>query len=350
MKKVRIGAVNWDASLPREYYFGFYQINSLSQAKYRTWTPFYADIIDEEKVTYHERTPEEYEREMQYAIDAGIDYFAFVWYPTEGSKKHEQTCYRDCSHKVFELNYARRLYEKSTLKDKLGMCAILAAHPFCDSDIKELTDAFLKPYYEKIGDSPLLYVYSGYREDIISKIIAVCKQNGQPVPYVVPMVANANDADKMHLASALSAYTVCAEGVNTHDELTDFVIEKNRDRLSENLAIIPTFSVGWNPSPRIERTTPWTSKSEGVSNYPTVPYAKRASEEELYLGAVRFSEFLKNEVKDRMVGHVLTFAWNEFEEGGYICPTYTRDGGVSATRVEVFAKISKLFKSSLDGE
>ena len=141
MQKMRIGAVNWDASLPPDTYFGFYQTNSLSQAKYREWTPFYADIIDDERVSYHRRTPEEYEREMQYAIDAGIDYFAFVWYPEEGSRMHEKTGFNDCSHKVFELNFARHLYGKSSLKDKLGMCAILGAHPFTDNDLFELVFA-----------------------------------------------------------------------------------------------------------------------------------------------------------------------------------------------------------------
>ena len=56
MKKIRLGAVNWDASIPSESsYFGYYQTNSLSPEKYRTWTPFYADITADGNVSYHDR-------------------------------------------------------------------------------------------------------------------------------------------------------------------------------------------------------------------------------------------------------------------------------------------------------
>lgn len=347
MKSIRIGAVNWDASLTADTYFGFYQTNSLSRKKYITWTPFYAETFPDGRVVYHERTPEEYEQEMQYAIDAGVDYFAYVWYPEEGSRAHVQDGLRDCSHKVYELNYARRLYERSSLKSKLSMCAILAAHPFTDRDLEDLVDAFTTDYYEKIDGRPLLYVYLGYREEIIDKIHAICKKRGLPVPYTVPMVSDAMGAENFALADALSAYAICAEGVTSHDALISYAIEKNEGRICKNLALIPTFTVGWNPSPRIERPTPWTSKCEGVSNYPDVSYAPRATCEELYLGAERFADFINERAKDSFIGHILTFSWNEFEEGGYFCPTLTENGKIDTARVEAFSKISELFKKKL---
>ena len=347
MKKMRIGVVNWDASLPPNTYFGFYQINSLSQEKYREWTPFYADLLEDGRMTYHERSPEEYEREMQYAIDAGIDYFAFVFYPDEGSRMHEKTSFIDCSHKVYELNYARRLYERSNLKEKLGMCAILGAHPFSERDLAELVATFAKPYYEKINDRPLLYVYGGYREEIITKIHSLCREKGQPVPFTVPMVASADGAEKMALASALSAYAVGVSGITSHAELVDGAIEATKKRMSGNLAIIPTFTVGWNPTPRIERPTPWTTLPDESSIYVNESYAPRATDGELILGARKFASFLSSAVKEHMVGHILTFAWNEFEEGGYICPTYTESGAVSTSRIKAFFEISNIFKNEI---
>ena len=61
---MRIGVVNWDASLSRDSFFGYYQLRTLSPAKYRTWVPFYADILDENKIDCHWRTVEKYEREL----------------------------------------------------------------------------------------------------------------------------------------------------------------------------------------------------------------------------------------------------------------------------------------------
>lgn len=347
MKKMRVGAINWDASLPSDTYFGFYQTNSLSQEKYREWTPFYAELLSNEKAEYRTRTPEEYEREMQYAIDAGIDYFAYVWYPEEGSKSHIQTSFNDCSHKVYELNYARRLYEKSTLKDNLGACAILGDHPFTEGDLAELVTAFREPYYEKIDGKPLLYIYGGYREKTIEKIHSMCRENGQPEPFTVPMVTTAEGAEKMPLASALSAYAVTVSGISSHDELIDGAIEANKNRFSDDLALIPTFTVGWNPTPRIERKTPWTTLPDGASIYENRSYAPRATDNELIDGARRFVQFLNDLASERLVGHILTFAWNEFEEGAYICPTYTKNKEISLSRIKAFSEISRIFKESV---
>ena len=56
-------------------------------------------------------------------------------------------------------------------------------------------------------------------------------------------------------------------------------------------------------------------KSDGSSAYANVCYAPRASCDELYAGAKEFVSFIKSEARNSFIGHILTFAWNEFEEG-----------------------------------
>lgn len=350
MKNIRIGAVNWDASLTGDTYFGYYQIRSLSQSKYRTWVPFYAELLDGEKIKYAWRTVEEYERELRYAIEAGIDYFAYVWYPTEGSLLHMPKSPNDCSHRVHELNYARRLYEQSSLTDRLGMCAILGAHPFTDGDLEDLVAAFSQPYYERIDGRPLLYVFGGYREEILVRIHALCKARNTPVPYTVPMSAKPDDLSvPMPLANALSAYTAAnKKDVTRYEDLCQVAMENDRLRLDTGKKIIPLFTVGWNPSPRIDRLTPWTSNAKGETTYTVVQYAPSPDETELLAGAKKFSHHVKNHVKEQFAGHILTFAWNEFEEGGYICPTYTTDGKINDARVHAFAQAVEIFCSELE--
>lgn len=48
--KIRVSAINRDCSLPSGTYFGFYQTRTLSPRKYRTATPFYADIPGEDRI------------------------------------------------------------------------------------------------------------------------------------------------------------------------------------------------------------------------------------------------------------------------------------------------------------
>ena len=346
MKKIRIGVINWDASLTGDTYFGYYQTRSLSQKKYRTWVPFYADLIDEERISYHWRSAGEYGRELRYAIDAGIDYFAYVWYPTEGSILHVQRTPNDCSHRVHELTYARRLYETSTLTDRIGMCAILSGHPFSERDLAELVDAFEKPYYEKIDGRPLLYVYPGNTAETVNSIHVMCKTRGIPKPYTVPLFVS---SDILPQADALSAYaTANSEDIDRYEALCRIAVERDLMRLQNGKPIIPLFSVGWNPSPRLDRMTPWTTDAAGSSIYRHVRYAPAPTEPELTAGAKAFAAHIKNNVGEMFAGHILTFAWNEFEEGGFICPTYTEAGDINDAQVRAFAGAVRIFRSVLE--
>ena len=149
------------------------------------------------------------------------------------------------------------------------------------------------------------------------------------------------------MADALSAYAVCADGTATYAELVERALTDGRAKLGGDFKLIPTFTVGWDPTPRIERPTPWTTKADGTTGYRGEIFAKRASGAELLQGAKTFADFIKREVKGSFVGHVLTFAWNEFEEGGFFCPTYTENGDVDATRVKIFAEIAELWRGEL---
>jgi hypothetical protein len=43
----------------------------------------------------------------------------------------------------------------------------------------------------------------------------------------------------------------------------------------------------------------------------------------------------------------MMFAWNEFEEGGWICPTYNSDLSINTERVQAISTIIKSWKSTL---
>lgn len=341
MKNIRVGVVNWDCSLPPETYFGYYQTRTLSPRKFRSATPYYADIINEDKITYHLRTEEEFDRELEYAIKAGIDYFAYVFYPEHGSRNHISLTYSDCSHRVYELNYARRMHMASKLRNRIGMAAIVGAHPFEDEDVRELTELMAEPYYERIDGRPLLYFFGGIRKELGERIRAASALLGLGEPFFVAMYNEdcPEDAD-YNAVDALSAYGALKFGISSYGELCDEMMQRNRERLAKGRGVIPLYTVGWDPSPRIDIPSPWVS-------YDNEPYARRASAEELTAGARMLSEWIRSEARDAFVGHILTFAWNEFEEGGWICPTYNDDLTVNEQRVSTFSEISRLWKDEL---
>jgi len=341
MRNIRIGAVNWDCSLPRETYFGYHQTYSLSPKKYRTVTPYYADIIGENEISYHSRDQEEYDRELSYAIEAGIDYFAYVWYGEEGSKNHIQKSPSDCSHKVYELTYARKMHYSSELREKIHFCAIAGAHPFSDGDIRELVITMKESCYEKIAGRPLLYVFNGKRMDFITRVRKMCEELQVKQPYVVPMYNFAIDPTEDYSGvEALSAYACTKPGSEFFAQHSELVIEENESRRKAGLPVIPTFSVGWNPSPRLERPVPWV-------NYKCGPYIKFATKEELLQGAEDFVVWIKTKAKTEFLDHILVYAWNEFEEGGMICPLLNADCEIDVSRLKAFKEVSKYFKEEL---
>lgn len=63
------------------------------------------------------------------------------------------------------------------------------------------------------------------------------------------------------------------------------------------------------------------------------------------IGAERLADWIRSEAKNSLIGHILAFAWNEFEEGAWICPTYRPDLTVNEERVRTFKEISHIFKS-----
>ena len=96
--------------------------------------------------------------------------------------------------------------------------------------------------------------------------------------------------------------------------------------------------MGWDPAPRIETQVPWIS-------YENKGYAQTPTPDEIENGAKRLSKWISENREYTNTDHILTFAWNEFEEGAWICPTYNDDLNIDADRIKTFAEITKYWKS-----
>jgi hypothetical protein len=337
-RKLRVGAVNWDCSLSSDTYFGSFQTRTLSPEKYRRWTPYYAEILEKNKIEYPIRRQEEYDRELQLAIDAGIDYFAFVFYPEKAAEACDgETTWED---RVYELNYARKLYESSSLKDKIGMAAIIGASRHYERDYIELAEAFKQPYYEKIDGRPILYLFSNEFEFVDGVRRAVEKVGGEMPLFIAMDAKTLNNEELLGNVDGLSAYACGASDIVRYYECVDEAIKGSELRASAGKMSVPLFPMGWNPSPRIDIPSPWVS-------YRDTKYAPPATAEELLEGGKRFGEWLRTKKTSscNITNHVLIFAWNEFEEGAWICPTYNEDLSVNTERVGAVSQIISHWKS-----
>ena len=146
---------------------------------------------------------------------------------------------------------------------------------------------------------------------------------------------SSTDATKVQ---ALCAYAGATAQAKTWNEFFEQELARNDVRASNGLPVIPHFSMGWNPTPRIKHTVPWVTYPDGI-------YAPPATVEELFAAANRLKSWAIEHRDLCPTGHVLTFAWNEFEEGAWICPTLGSAADKPDTRYcDAFAKISAAWR------
>lgn len=337
---MRIGMINWDSSLPGDTYFGHYTGLTLSPEKYRSRVPYYAKIT-ENGVTFPRKSMADAERELQYAINAGIDYFAYCWYSDEADPvpvpglKASKSCVDPV---LWELNHMRKLHMQSPLREKIHLCAIiLCSHFYSKTDMRLLADAMQQPYYETVDGRPLVFLFGGYRIDYIHCLRVYAKENGGREPYFVFF----NNSGPENLPDYREADAVCdyacVGAAPDYPALCDICIRKNREREKYGIPVFPHFTLGWDPSPRIEAPVPWTS-------YPRENYAPPAKADEIFPAAVRFAEWMRENRENTVPNEVLVFAWNEFEEGGFLCPTLAADGTPDERRLRAFSKVSAMWK------
>ena len=278
-------SINWDCSPPSDTWFGGYQTRSLSPARYRYLTPYYADVKGPDEISYHRRTPAEYDRELQYAIDAGIDYFAYCWY---GEDPHATRVplhsgrSASCEDHLWEITWARQFHRKSPLRDKIGLCAIvLGYHVYTDEEVAHLAEAMREPCYEKVaGGRPLLYIFGDVTKgEILARIRRAARTVGVPDPFVVAMHGTRKSlpATGDRSVQARSAYAPPAPPKGgaflRYPDMYAAIRRVNAAWIDQGFDIVPAFATGRDHWPRIEHQVPWTDN-------PPMRYASPATERE----------------------------------------------------------------------
>lgn len=337
--KLRVGAINWDCSVPASTYFGGYQTRSLGPEKFRDRTPYYAKVLRKDGIDYPIRSLAEYEVEMRYAIRAGIDYFAYCWYDDQpfGGRHVSTSKAAVADEHLHELVHARRYHLQSELRRQLGFCAILVCcGPYTDEGLRELVSAMKDPSYETVDGRPLVYLFSSPWRDPLNRLVRFCHESGVPRPFSVVMSNHDIPKGDYVGIDAFSAYA-CTSSCATYEKLAERSLTNNVARSNHHKPIIPTFTVGWDPSSRVERPAPWCSYGNG-------PYHSPATGSQILAAAEGFASWLKANSAVCVPNQMLTFAWNEFEEGGWICPTWTTQGP-DVSRIEAFAKSVRLMKA-----
>lgn len=337
-----IGAIRWDA-----WYDGSGGVvaqavqTDLSPAAFQSRAPAFATPTPAGGLTIDGDTTAEMTREIQLAQTAGIDYWAFNYYAPGDPMRNALQLY---------LQNPDRAAVDFALIDFAGWGATQTSYT---AMMDQRAGLMAQPTYQRVaGGRPLYYVMlpsasivsqwwggdarnMGAALDYLRRqVTAATGEN----PYVVVMGAP--------LAAAAFAQAVGADGISayavqggdiggTYQTLSSEVSAERGAALATGEAVIPTVMTGWDPSPRQQNPVPWGSS--GTASYATATPAQIASQLGNALAWLAAHP-------DSTAGTALVYAWNEFDEGGWLAPTYVPGNPAGDTsRLDAVAAETALF-------
>lgn len=313
VNKTTYGAVRWDAWYPARDLTdtSAQSLKALSRPEYHFRAPFFAEINEEGNIIIPEYTQEIFDREMEYAIEAGINYFSYVWYSHSG------------------LRMARDFHTKSKYRNQVKLCAFLDNNAILkDYAHEELIELFKEDFYQKINDRPLVYYFAWHHTvENIKKDIAfykeACEKENIPAPFFVVCGIGPKTIKEIG-GDAISRYSI-GGSKKTFREFLDTDVytiweRHGREGREEGIDNVLPLTAGWHPHPRFDTPVTWMKVEE--NDY--VGYATCEEIKEQYKLA---KEYLSNEANFDITksNTCIIYAWNEHDEGGWLCPTLKVD-------------------------
>ena len=338
-----VGAIRWDAFYGQEGAVKEVE-HSMGPKKFHFRLPFFAKIRSDAKVTIDGDSQKIMDREIAYAADAGLNYWAFVDYWEDKG-----------------LTIALRRYLDATDKRDLRFCFIeeggrLDGHR--ETAWPRLVKFFKNPYYLKVADGrPLMFVFGKPakldRADFL-KLGEDCTAAGLRKPYLVLMGWNPQNDWKEAQGLGFDAVSAYAAGGQyqgamwPYAQLTDHVKNYYWGACRQHGIPTVTFAAtGWDTRPRIEHPNSWTKWVKAVPD-PTPPAMQKPLIDEVTATPGQLTMHLKDAIEWTVRNRDLTpanaviiYAWNENDEGGWLIPTLNADGTPNTERLDAIRPLLK---------
>lgn len=324
-----LGAIRWDAWSGGKVTAEVER--SLSPKKHHFRLPFYAKVLSDEKVEIHGGTQQVMDREIAYAADAGIDYWAFLIYP-----------------EASEMTVALKIYLASKEKSRIRFATIL--HHQLEGKKEDwpafqarIVGLWREPTYQTVlGGRPLVYMFHTSLKETeawrFKSLREAAKAAGLKDPYLVYMGFNPQGdwATARALGfDALSAYALPGEG--SFAGLAARAEKKNENTWRDVKApAIPLVTTGWDKRPRMDHPVSWEMDHD---YHRTRTYTETATPEEIAAHAARTLEWTKKNPDACPAQTVIVYAWNENDEGGWLAPTLKADGTPDTVRLDALKKV-----------
>jgi hypothetical protein len=319
-----VGAIRWDAWQESEKVRAAVE-KSLGPAHWHSRLPFFARVTGPNSVLIDGNSQAIMDQEIAYAAKAGLDYWAFVTYPDDSG-----------------MSNGLHLYLGSRQKAQIRFCLNLQGDWISNparwnGEVQRYVKYFQDPCYECVlSKRPLVFLFNApemigkgrYADGAAARVAfdqlrAASAAAGVGNPYIVVQGWNAAQDQKTLTrigADAIGAYAVAGgskDGVPFEKLAAQAHAFWEAGRAS-GCNVVPLVTTGWDNRPRLENPPPWTKGSE--SHY----LAPAPTELGRHLAdALNWTHSNSDAAPARTV---LIYAWNEHDEGGWLCPTLKLDG------------------------
>ena len=321
-----IGAIRWDA-----WYGDGTGVNgeveaTLSVQRWQSRSPFFAQVVSTSKVEIRGGA-EEIRKEIEYAANAGLDYWAFCIYA-----------------KSDNLTRALDLYLAAPNRSRINFCMNLQAGHLAGGGLTNAlqrvplyVEYMQRPEYQTVlGGRPLIYMlfpqhftasYALQNGEEATLLVQAFRDQAQAVglknPYIVFQDYFPKKVDalrKEYGADAIGAYAANTGMHNMpYEQFRLYVEDQFWPSFFETGAeFVPLASTGFDMRPRIETGISWDPKA---TTYNINMYQEQPTPEEFAAHLKNTIALLKSHPAQTPAKTILIYAWNEFDEGGWLCPT-----------------------------
>jgi hypothetical protein len=315
----------------------------LAAEPWRYRWPFFTTLDPDGKaLEFNENRVEVIEKEIEYAVHGGLDYWAFTGYPEPSP-----------------LSYTLKTFLSCRNRDKIKFSLFLPMWPaygrIPDAAAEKAYWKYMlrlvkEPNYLKVQKTrPVLFV--GFFNNVLAKKVldeqwptftnelAKC---GLGKPYLVfceGSPARAKRYCDMFGGDALSAYAKAngkAKGASFSE------LASNAEKYWEYFEAtgkpaVPICMTGWDHRPRVLNPVSWESYQlkKDANKY----YYERGTPEEIAAHVGRGVSWYKKHPGKSGSELVLIYAWNEMDEGGWLVPALYPPHGEGAARLDALRKV-----------
>lgn len=309
-----VGAIRWGG-----WFRGSEWSQNLQDARWRDRLPYFSKINpDTNKVEIVGDRQEVMDQGIEYAKRAGLDYWAY--------------CFYDRRTSFDSYNYGINLHLNSTVSDGPKIAAIIQGEHFSgaqgwDGFTDNLVRLFENDKYQKVaGKRPLVFIFSvdNFNKefeyyDKSAKALDHLREKtvrmGLGQPYIV---AQNVSGEVVHLGfDAFGAYTANGTGPFLERPYTT-LMQSNIDYWesikAEGRRVVPLINAGWDPRPRLNHPVygKW---------YRSMPWYAQPTPEQLAHHVHIGIDWIRNNPGCSAEDILLIYAWNEYDEGGWLAPT-----------------------------